>query len=579
MSRGLKNLLFVLLGFGISIFFIFMLVFFLSVSFALPSVVVEKNSYLELNFSGKLVETPLSEFSGLFTGRAVGEMEFIKYLKAIDMASRDRRIDGIIINGDKTFYSRSHVEEIREALDKFKKTGKPVYGWLSNANNTNYSILLSADKIYAPDTDSANLTLSGYNVTIPYFAEGMSKIGIEASAIHIGDYKGSYENYSRNSMSAELESSYKKLYDDVHNEFLLSIAKYRLISLDKVKELFNSNKTVMITPELAKEYSLIDGFYYFEDLKKFCNPDYKSVNIYDYSKLLDSIEQNSKIAVIYAEGVISEGYSMGFNRDSVDYDVFRSDVREIIKNSSIKAVVLRVNSPGGSALASELILQELLELKKHKPLYVSFGPIAASGGYYIGCKGDRIFTSPSSIAGSIGVVSVLFNYEELADKLGVNFETVKKYKYDDLYYPNKKATADEISLIKNSMNKIYNEFTAHVSEGRGIEAGALKNIAEGRVWSGAQAVANGLADEIGGLFKTLDYAAVENNIKGYSIVSYPRPDGFLDTLSSEMGVMFNENKTLYNKIFGEDIVSILTKFFIEKSGSPATIELYANPVR
>ncbi|HQB61547.1 MAG TPA: signal peptide peptidase SppA, partial [Spirochaetota bacterium] len=535
MSRGLKNLLFVLLGFGISIFFMSILAFFALVSFALPSVVVEKNSYLELNFSGKLVEAPLSEFSGLFAGRAVGEMEFIKYLKAIDMASRDRRIEGIVINGDKTFYNRAHVEEIREALDKFKKTGKPVYGWFSNGTNTNYSILLSADKIYAPDTDSASLTLSGYNVTVPYFAEGLSKIGVEASGIHIGDYKGSYENYSRSAMSNELESSYKKLYDDVHNEFLMSISKYRAIELDKVKALFESDKTVMITPELAKEYSLIDGFYYFEDLKKFCNPNYKGVNIYDYSKLLGSIEQSSKIAIIYAEGVISDGYAIGFNRDVVVYDVFRKDVREIIKNPSIKAVILRVNSPGGSALASELMLQELIELKRHKPLYVSFGPIAASGGYYIGCKGDRIFTSPSTIAGSIGVVSVLFNYVELAEKLGINFETVKKYKYDDLFSPNKKATADEISIMKNSMDKIYNEFTAHVIEGRGIEAAALKNIAEGRAWSGSQAVANGLADEIGGLFKTLDYAAVENNIKGYSILSYPRPDGLLDTLSSEIG--------------------------------------------
>ena len=578
MRRGAKYFLLILLGVGIGITIIIVFSVSILLSFVKTDISTQKNSYLILDFGGDIKEKPISEYNYLLSGNRAKEMELIKYLKSIEYATYDNNIDGIIINGDFTYYSRAYVEEIREVINRFKKSGKPVYAWLSSGSNTNYSLCLSADKIYMPNTESASLSLKGYSTSIPYIKKGLSQLGVETEVIHIGDYKGSYENYSKENMSLELKNSYLSIFESLHNEFLSSISNYRNIDIENLKFIFSENKTLMMSPNVAKELGFIDDFYSYDELKRTTSQTFNEVSIYNYSMNLKKKMTNNKIAVIYAEGTISNYFTSSDRMfgDIIGAKSIIRDINTIKKDKNVKSVILRVNSPGGSALASELILRELIELKKHKPLYISFGPIAASGGYYISALGDRIFNSPSTITGSIGVVSVLFNHKELSDKLGINFETIKKYEYDDIFTSTRKAYQYEIDIMRKSMIGIYDEFTDHVSEGRNIDKKELEKIAQGRIWSGIQAVENKLSDEIGGLINTIEYAVTTNNIKSYTIDSYPKAPGFWSSIQNPNTFYkdtFIDIFTDFNKI------KELLLYYRENKNNPGCYEPYIGDYR
>lgn len=571
----LKNLMFFLAGMFSSIFLFVFFVIFLVGFIAQSNVpIINNNSYIIFDFSGEIVEHPVGSDLSFFNSKPT-KLELIDILRAIENASYDSRISGIIINGDLTNFSKSHIEEITRELDKFKESGKDVIAWFSDADNNSYDIALSASKIYMPDADSASLTLKGYYQTLPYLKDAFDKIGLEFNVIHIGSFKGTGENFVRNNISNELASSYLNILKNINQLSIERISKRRGISIATLKELYATGKTILMTPKDALSYKLIDGVKSYEDIFDELSK-YKTihrVSVVDYINFLKKQKRvaKDKIAILYIEGTITNYYNSddNFSGSVVGAKSIISDINRIKNDETVKAVILRINSPGGSALASELILQELIKLKKEKPLYVSFGPIAASGGYYISCAGDKIFTTNSTITGSIGVVSIFLNHKRLNEKIGVNFATIKENKMDDFLTSVREPSQEEIMILKNSMFKIYEEFTSHVVKERNIPKSKIPYIAEGRVWTGSQSNQIKLTDEIGGLRDTIEYAIKNNKISSFMIDSYPKPLTFFEKVSN---LVESKSKIdILERLFSRKELIKMLKFYKNNGAKPAYI--------
>lgn len=566
-----KSLFFLIIGFisGILFLIVFFIILIFFISSSKQSPVLMNNSWLIIDYSGKIVEKPILQ-SPIYSSSSKKELQLIDYLDAIEKAAFDNRINGIIINGDLTFYSKVHIEEINNSLEKFKKSGKDVIAWFSQANMTNYSMCIMADKIYMPDTNSSSLTITGYSQTIPYLKKTFDNIGLDFNVIHIGNYKGSGENYTRDSISSELKESYNSMIESLNELNIKEICKNRNIKINDLKSIIKSGQTILMSPDIALNYKFIDEKLNYEELKKFLskNDDFNSISITEYVDITEKKNSTNKIAIIYAEGMITNYFSNenGFYEDIIGAKSLISDLNQVKKDKKVKAVVIRVNSPGGSALGSELILQAIKELKKSKPVYISFGPIAASGGYYISSDSDRIFTSPSTLTGSIGVVSILMNHAELNKKLGINYEVIKKNNYDDFLSQVRKPSLEEIEMLKKSMLLTYNEFTSHVMNNRKISNQDISMIAEGRIWTGIQSIDKKLSDQIGGINDAIEYAAITNKLENYTIESYPKPAGFFNKFFSLFNIRYNieiyDNKSLRNFIQ-------LSTFYKENGNKPA----------
>ncbi len=573
-NNNFKSLFFLIIGFiaGIT-FFIVLIVFLILFTFSLgnktPTLI--NDSWLVLDYSGEISEKPVSK-NFTFLSKSGNKIQLLNYLNAIENAALDNRITGIIINGDLTYYSKVHIEEINAALEKFKKSGKNVFAWFSQGNINNYLMCTSADKIYMPDTNSANLTIAGYSQKIPYFKKGFDNLGIGFNVIHIGDFKGTGENFVRDSMSTELKESYSNLIENLNYLSFKQISKSRNIDFNKLKNLINSGNTILMNPDTALNNKFIDAKIKYNELIDSLKTknQLKTVSIYNYANIIEEEKKESKnkIAIVYAEGMITNYFSSSnnYSQDTIGAKSLIKDLITIKNKKNIKAVIIRINSPGGSALGSELILQTINDLKKIKPVYISFGPVAASGGYYISCKSDRIFSSPSTITGSIGVVSVLMNYEELSKKLGINYEILKENTFDDFLTPVRKPSIQEIEILKKSMLLIYNEFIDHVMENRKIDNQEISKLAEGRIWTGKQAIEKNLSDQIGGIMDTINYTAITNKLDTYSIVSYPKAEDFLSKLSKMSNIQ--SKLEFNNNIYLKKIID-LHSFYKKNGNNPA----------
>jgi len=480
------------------------------------------------------------------------------------------------MNGDLTSYSKVYIEEISKELEKFKESGKEIIAWFSDGNNKTYEFCLSANKIYMPDADSANLTLKGYYQSIPYLKNALDNLGLDFNVVHIGNFKGTGENFIKDKISDQLKSSYLSLLNDLYKKTLNNISKKREININMLKELYTNGKTIFMSSKEALNYKFIDGLKNYDEIYDEIEK-YKDINRISLASYISSLKTQKiakdKIAIIYAEGTINNFYTSDeyFGEVIIGAKTMIRDIRKIKNDKSIKAVILRVNSPGGSALASELILQELIKLKNEKPLYVSFGPMAASGGYYISCAGEKIFTSSSTLTGSIGVVSIFLNHKKLTDKLGINYETIKLNKYDDYLSMSREPTQEEIEILRNSMVKIYNEFTEHVMTERKINKMNISKISEGRIWTGSQAIENKLSDEIGGLRDVIEYAIKTNKITNFFIDSYPKAPTFFEKLGQLDQVKSNFN---IMKLTIDKQVLKLFNYYSQNGSKPAYLLPY-----
>lgn len=472
---------------------------------------IKSGSYVEIDLGKEYLE----KIEGLPKFLLDGDMNFYSLLKRLDGVAKDARIEGVLLKIDNCTLDRAQIEELGEKINSLKVNGKEIIAYGMDINNKNYSLALHAEQIFMPATMSANVNIIGYYNELAYYKGLADKLGIKFNVIHVGDYKSYGENFVKKEMSKEYKENIVRLQDKIYNNFLENVASRRKIDKKLINERILAGDFVFSEPYQMEKYNLIDGLKYEEDLKEMIGRD-KIIPISNYQEI-QKISKN-KIAVIYAEGNIVLGEEKGNFGQSITPNKIISELERARKDKNVKGIVLRINSPGGSALASNIINRKIKEVGKEKPVYVSIGGVAASGGYYIAVAGDKIYAEKESLTGSIGVVSLIPNFKELLGKIDVNVEVVKKGEYSDLFSLSKEFTEKDEEKIYASSLKVYSEFLDVVAQERKLDRNYVHSIAQGKVWLGEEGKELGLVDGIGGLETTISSLAKDLDLVDYMSV-------------------------------------------------------------
>lgn len=513
------------------------------------------NFYVKLDFSKSILENNIS--SNLINDDSIN---FYSLLNNLENMKKDKKVEGLLLNLSNIDLNYAQIEEISKELESIKNSGIKILAYMKNVNKKNYLLASYAHEIFLPYANSSNINI------YPYFRENLytknltDKLGIKFNIVNIGDYKSYQENLSHANMSKENREDITRILDTNYNYFLDEVAKNRKLKKEQLDELIQSGIFVASTPSILFANRLIDGFYYLENLEENIGKE-KIVEYNDYAanKKENNFAKNI-IHVIPLEGNI--GTQSGLDSSSViESQVVIKELKAAIENDDIKAIVLRINSPGGSAFLSDEISQGVFLAREAKPVYVSIGGVAASGGYYISALADKIFIDKNSITGSIGVVSIIPDFTDLLNKLEINNEKVYKGKFSDLY-----STTDfneeKYNKIKESNLKVYDDFLEIVSNGRKIEKEKLKNIAEGKIWTGEEAVKNGLADNIGGLKETILAVAKDFEIENYKVQVAEKKIDYRDLYKKYSRVIKIGGKDLLKKeIFNEELYNKPVLYF------------------
>ena len=513
---------------------------------------VPENSILNLKINYTIPERAdkgsldLSVFGMPGFGKELGVQDFIK---KINDAAQDEHIKGIYLELDLNSQSFANIEEIRKALLAFKKQNKFIVAYAEMMDEYGYYLASTANKIYM--NPNGTLVLNGLASEVVYLKDALDKIGLEPQLIRHGKFKSAGEPFIANRMSKENRAQIESYLGSLYDHFVEQIALDRKKDKDFVHAVINELKIQQTIQ--AKELGMIDDVLYDDqvraELKKLCavNDD-KEVNLVAVSKYqnpaVKPATSTNKIAVLYCNGEIVSGKSSEGNIGSVS---ICEELKKIRKDENIKALVLRINSPGGSALASDVMWREIELLKKEKPVVVSMGSVAASGGYYLAAPASWIVAQPNTITGSIGVFGMLLNAQNLLEnKLGIHVETVKFGEYADLGMPNRALNSSERQIVQNGVDLIYNDFIEKVAKGRKLKAEQVDSIAQGRVWSGKDALKIGLVDELGGLDRAIAVAAEKAKITEYRTIQMPtlkEPiEQLFESLSSEAEAYFLKQK-------------------------------------
>lgn len=448
-------------------------------------------------------------------------------LKNIKKAQHDPAITGILIENGLLPSGWATATEIRDALLKFRECGKFVLAYSDYVlTQEGYYLSTSADRIYI--NPESTMEFKGLSGEVMFYKDALEKLGVEVQVVRHGKFKGAVEPYVLNGLSKENREQIEAYVGSIWKYVLGNISAARNIPVDKLNRL--ADELAAFNPQAAVENGLIDGFLYRDELIDTIKiwsglkttDKIGLVSMMKYTKVPDTDKKSfskNKISVIFAEGTIVTGKG---NPTNIGGNYYADIIREQRKDSTVKAIVLRVNSPGGNAIASEVIWREVALAAASKPVVVSMGNYAASGGYYISAPATRIVASPVTISGSIGVFGLVPNTEKLMkNKLGINTETVNTNKWSDFPSVFRPMSTYEKEVMQKNIENTYNEFTRKVSEGRKIPLERVLEIGEGRVWEGVSALNLGLIDEFGGLEKSISIAASLANIKEYSIKEYP----------------------------------------------------------
>jgi protease-4 len=510
---------------------------------------VDANSVLHITFNKSIPErTPYNPFKdipflGLEENKDIGLNDILADIKK---AKTDDNIKGIFLDESYVESQQATVEEIRNALIDFKKSGKFVIAYAEVYTQSFYYLASVADKVYI--NPKGIFEFKGFSSQITFLKGALDKLGIEAQIIKVGTYKSAVEPLFLTKMSDANRMQVTSYLGSLYDHFLTNIGKSRHISKDS---LFNyANNLTIQYPEDALKYHLVDGLKYkdeiLDELKARTGTDKKSnvasVELADYAKS-DADEDNkdekasssgSRIAIIYASGEITGGDG---DDNTIGSENISAAIRKARLDSKVKAIVLRVNSPGGSSLASDVIWREVMLAKNAKPIIVSMGDLAASGGYYISCAADSIFAEPNTITGSIGIFAILPNMQKLFnDKLGITFDGVTTGKYADLGDISRPLTPEERAILQNQVNHGYDDFTKAVAAGRHKTQAYINSIGQGRVWTGEQAIKIGLVDRLGNINDAIASASKMAKLKEYKIVEYPEQKSKLDKLGSDFNI-------------------------------------------
>lgn len=498
---------------------------------------VKDKSMLVFDLSMKITDSQPSSSDFLqktLTGVDEEQITLRKVIETVEKAQRDPRIVGIYIDATKSGTASSlgyaSLKEIRQALDKFRASGKKIIAYSTDWNEREYYLSSVADKIVLNPVGM--MEINGLSSQPIFLTGALEKYGIGVQVVRVGKFKGAVEPFLLDKLSPENRQQTQKLLDDVWGEWRTSVGKSRKIQPQKLQAI--ANNQAILESTAAKANGLVDQIAYqdevFADLKKLTASDeddknFRQINMTDYVEVPGKsmgVERTSenKIAVVYAEGEIVDGKG---EDGQIGGDRFAQIFRKIRQDEDVKSVVLRINSPGGSATASEIIQREIKLTRQVKPVIISMGDVAASGGYWIASDSNRIFAEKNTITGSIGVFGILFNGEKLANNNGITWDTVKTAQFADTQTAARPKSPQELALYQRSVNRIYNMFINKVAEGRKLPQQKVAEIAQGRVWSGVAAKQIGLVDDIGGLNVAIEYAAKAAKLgNDWEVEEYPR---------------------------------------------------------
>ncbi|MEH2414639.1 signal peptide peptidase SppA [Nostoc sp.] len=502
---------------------------------------VKDKSVLVFDLSMKITDSKPSSgelFQNTISGVDDERMALRKVLETLEKARRDPRIVGIYLDASSTSQisnvGYASLKEIRKALEEFRAAGKKIVAYGSDWSKKEYYLCSVADSIIV--NPLGIMEINGLSSQPMFFAAALQKYGIGVQVVRVGKFKGAVEPFILTKLSPENREQTQKLLDDVWGEWRTTVGASRKIEPAQLQAIADNQALLEATE--AKTSGLVDQIAYPDqvvtDLKKLTDSDkedktFRQISLNSYAEVSGKslgVERSSKneIAVVYAEGEIVDGKG---EDGQVGGDRFAKIFNKLRQDKDVKAVVLRINSPGGSATAAEVMQREVKLTRQVKPVVVSMGDVAASGGYWIASDSNRIFAEPNTITGSIGVFGILFNGQKLGNDHGITWDSVKTARYADTQTVSRPKSPQELALSQRSVNRIYNMFLNKVSQGRKLPEQKVAEIAQGRVWSGVAAKEIGLVDEIGGLNSAIAYAAKQAKLKeDWEVQEYPRTSSF-----------------------------------------------------
>lgn len=517
-------------------------------TFALSEQTVEANP-MDMLMAGGTSITPLGIYDAV---------------RAINAAATDPAVKFIYMKPDGASGGTAHMEEFRKALVNFRKSGKAVVSYIESPGNASYYLASVSDKIFMTPHDGAMSMFNGLSSQLIFLKDLLDRLGVNVQLIRHGKYKSAGEMFIRSSSSKENLEQNTEMVESLWRTWASSIAESRGISVDELNSIINNLELVL--PADWVECGLVDELLNYNQLEeKLCDlfvvddyKDVKGISLTDYATLKNTVnfKAKKKVAVIYAEGDIVDGDA----KENVAGNRFAKIISDVRQDSTIQAVVLRVNSPGGSVLASEKIKTELDLLREYKPVIASYGDYAASGGYWISANCDKIYSNASTLTGSIGVFSIIPDLGGVVkDKLHITITPVNSNEHSDMMNGMRALDQKEVAYMQASVENIYDKFTTLVSEGRGMPVARVDEIAQGRVWTGADALEIGLVDEIGTLEDAINYAALSidgvTGVQDVQLVGYPKPQStmeiLLESLTGESNVFADTPFESIGKAFQE----------------------------
>jgi protease-4 len=505
---------------------------------------IKHNSILEINLANDIPDRTSDSPFDYFNINTFESKKFLglnDILKTIEKAKTDDRIKGIYLNLENVGAGFATVEEIRDKLIDFKESGKFIISYSSNFSQKGYYLATVSDRIYM--NPEGGMTWKGMASQVMFYTGLLKKLGIEAQIFRYGQFKSAVEPYMNTEMSEASKKQSLELINSIWIDICGKVSESREISVEKLNEL--ADKLTVHDAASSIEHGFIDGIKYYDEVlaelkskSENNNKDDKDlfVDLISYSRVKsNNVDKNistNKIAVIFAEGDIIDG---GRTLGSIGGDWMASVIRKAREDDKVKAVVLRINSPGGSALASEIMWREIKLTNDIKPVVVSMGNYAASGGYYIACPARYIFAQPNTLTGSIGVFGMLPNFKELMnDKLGITIDGVKTNENADFGSVMRPVTTAERDFLQKNVEDFYNTFITRVAEGRKMTPEEVDEIGQGRVWSGIDAIEKGLVNEIGGLNDAVKKAVELADIDDHIIREYPEKEDIVSQLFKDM---------------------------------------------
>ena len=528
--------------------------------------VLKPNSVYELNLEGTLIDRsqddPLTGAFASAMGKASdNSIGLDDVLSNISKAKKDDNIVGIYLKGGSLSGGIASIKEIRNALIDFKKSGKFIVAYADNYSQRMYYLVSVADKILL--NPQGMLELKGLSAQTMFFKKTLDKLGIEMQIVKVGTFKSAVEPLVNTKMSDANRLQVTVFMNSIWNTILKEIAVSRKIPFEKLN--MYADEMMMFQPtEKAKQYALVDSLVYIDQVDSILKKSAKNLKKDDklvfvkhtsMMKVADTAKfDKNKVAIIYAVGEITDNEGEGIVAKTMV-----KTINDVAKDNQVKAVVFRISSPGGSAYASEQICHALTMLKAKKPVIVSMGDYAASGGYYIACMADKIVAQPTTITGSIGIFGVIPNVSGLNEKLGISYDGVKTNRMGDAISFTRSFKPEERSLMQNYVNRGYELFVKRCAQGRKMKPDQIKAIAEGRVWTGEDALKIGLVDKIGGLNDAVKMAVAKAKLTTYNISEYPEKEDFAtkfmknftkdiqtSLLKSQLGEQYNAFKQIRN---------------------------------